>query len=357
LFFDKLFALFNFIFKMSYSNITYINLINFIRGRTMALSVEFKVASWNILIERWKDHAKPCLKNVSWDERRELIVQRVRRIDCDVICFQEVDQFNSLAHRMDEIGYHGVFAARNNGENEGCALFFNKRKVEIINDGLKTHFFNDGTGRLIQQVSVRFLTDPNSKPVTFLNTHIVNAHGYHDLEEGFSKRTQEVNQLVAKAREVSDGGNSVIVCGDFNIDANHRSLLNGFVESGFADSLQDSPNNYKPTVLFKGTHQKEGETSAAKRIDFIFSKNIRCIESDVRGDPNNLNSKNEPSDHLPICSTYDISQQTKPPVEQLQLIVTKLQNNDKSAFKDIDQLPKDLQKEVLALFANTIKKS
>ncbi len=271
-----------------------------------SVASDFKVCTWNTLVDSWKDNAKPCLKGMSFETRADLIIGRVKRMECDVLCFQEVDQFDKLAEKMDKVGYWGVFAKRNNGQNEGCALFYNNKKIQILNDKTLTHYFNDGTGRLIQQVTVKILSDNNSKPITFLNTHIENAHHYKNREEGFAKRTEEVEMLVQKSVEAAKEGNPVIVCGDFNIDAKFPVFLNGFTMHGFIDSLKDTPNAHKPTIAFSGAFKEQETKDELKRIDYVFSKNIQRLTSEVRGDPANLNKPAEPSDHLPILAAYVI---------------------------------------------------
>lgn len=282
----------------------------------MSIRTDFKVATWNILVDSYKDVAKPSLKGMSWDIRSDMIVGRVQRMGADVVCFQEVDKFDSLAEKMETVGYWGVYAPRNNRQNEGCALFYNNREIEVIHPSdQKLHFFDDGTGRVIQQVTVKMKSAPGSKPITVLNTHIVNAFSGIDsnqivgnqeekLGPSFAKRQAEIALLAQKSVEAAQGDKPVIVCGDFNISASCPAFVADFTKNGFKDSLVGTENEHKPTVAFGGTHKQQGAQNVFKRIDFVLSKNLTGRESDVRGNPADLDTSKEASDHLAILARY-----------------------------------------------------
>jgi len=103
---------------------------------------KFTALSFNILCDKYatqSQHGYTPSQALSWDHRRELILEELRARDADIICLQEVDQesYNeyfrpNLAHE-----YKSVFwpktRAKTMAEKEaklvdGCAIFYKHKK-------------------------------------------------------------------------------------------------------------------------------------------------------------------------------------------------------------------------------------
>jgi mRNA deadenylase 3'-5' endonuclease subunit Ccr4 len=260
----------------------------------------FNVLSYNILVPHYAEHEKPSLKKLPWKQRKETLANRVVQLEPDCICLQEVEHFDQIAKCMANRGYYGVFAKRNNSEKEGCATFYNHRKVDLLSSN--KCYFNDGTGRMILQVVVK--PKNSDKKISLLNTHVIWE------SSTVERRSKEIKKTEEFAFEQSQNGQSVIVCGDLNTTRNDGDFLKGFLEKGFVDTVVQAGNSWKNSFVEKDSNGKKYFTT----YDYIFSKNIQLVNADINGDPNDLKSDleystvKEPSDHLPIIASFKLGQ-------------------------------------------------
>ena len=82
------------------------------------------------------------------------IANKISHFNCDCVALQEVNKacFDVLAEKLWQKGYTGLFSNRNNGEDEGLAIFFKTHRFNVISN--HTHYFNDGSGRGILDVGL-----------------------------------------------------------------------------------------------------------------------------------------------------------------------------------------------------------
>jgi len=247
-----------------------------------------RIGSYNILVESdYTEKAKPSLRGMPWTTRCEALVGKILEMNVAIVCLQEVNQFDSLAEKMASVGYHGIMARRNNGEQEGCATFFKHQVVQPTAE--LSHFFNDGTGRMVQQVTFQVL-GKKTAPFNVLNTHIAYDDKYR---KGENDRAVEIALDLANKTQLP-----LFVCGDFNITAQDMPYVGKWNTSGFTDALAVSPNWHKPTFMH-GEHPM--------RIDYIWHMNTPgAITADVYGDPRELHNPKEPSDHLRIVEEFPL---------------------------------------------------
>ncbi len=240
------------------------------------------IVSYNILVPHWASQQKPCLANESWQSRCERLTSRMAEENPDIIALQEVERFQDVQKQMKRLGYQGIFSSRNNGEEEGCAIFYKKGRVKVRSN--ETLFFNDGTGRLAQKVT--FKNQQNQEFVLF-NTHIL----YHSNEELQNAEVKKVLNAVQNETKPS------IVCGDFNLTPQKMSIQL-LKNNGLVDTLEHEK---------EGSFFMEGDDATGRRIDYIFtSENISVITSKVLGKAALLPSSKEPSDHLPIMAELEL---------------------------------------------------
>lgn len=208
------------------------------------------------------------------------IAEKIIQLNCDCVALQEVNQasFNKLAEKLWQSGYTGVFTNRNNGEDEGVAIFYRTRRFEHFSN--YTHYFNDGSGRGILDVGLK-LKDLN------ISFHIMTSHIDH--RPAFIQK--EFNIF---ADHVSKVPGQKIICGDFNVTPDDHMLLPMW-NVRLRDSLYGKP--HAPTFFND------------RRIDYILtSPEVSAVfDAKVIGDPQKLHVFEEPSDHLPLVATVQLA--------------------------------------------------
>src|SRR5690349_21647625 len=93
------------------------------------MAQSFRLVSYNILANayinpEWYTHIDPNV--LRWDARQLALVERLIRINADVICLQEVeeDAFTLLESSLGAKGYAGIYAKKAHGKPDGCATFY-----------------------------------------------------------------------------------------------------------------------------------------------------------------------------------------------------------------------------------------
>src|SRR5262245_9548555 len=107
----------------------------------------FRIASYNVLADsyvrpRWYPNVDPEV--LRWDRRKFALVERVARLDADVVCLQEVeaDAYSLLELSLGAKGYKGVYARKGRDKPDGCAMFFRKGGLSFVSS--ETIYYRDG---------------------------------------------------------------------------------------------------------------------------------------------------------------------------------------------------------------------
>jgi endonuclease/exonuclease/phosphatase family metal-dependent hydrolase len=240
------------------------------------------VVSYNILVPHWAANEKPCLANEPWHVRCKRLVGRFSSESPDVVALQEVEQFKDIEREMKKQGYSGIFTSRNNGEEEGLAVFYKKAKLKVVSQ--KPLFFNDGSGRLVQKVTFK---NQLNQEFTLFNTHI-----RYSPDENLQKVEIDVVQ-----EAVVHEKNPHVVCGDFT-QTPQKGGIQSLKSGGLVDSLEQQQ---------EGSFFMPGDDTNGRRIDYIFtSQNITLLSAKVLGEAIKLPTQEEPSDHLPISAVLEL---------------------------------------------------
>lgn len=237
-----------------------------------------RVASYNILVEGYAKQMKPVLQNISWEARKEQLIQRLKNLKAHILCLQEVDRYQDLSKSLEKEGYKGIFNQRNNGTEEGCAIFYHELQFKFLDQHV--HYFNDGTGRLIMHLRMQSVS--RAKAFNLFNTHLI--------------PDPEINrQEVASLKQViHQASGACMLCGDFNFTPRHP-LIKELELEGWQDALINCS---------KGSFLVD---LRPVRYDFILFKNMKLLFADVMGDPLNVISANDPSDHLPLIADFELA--------------------------------------------------
>ena len=216
----------------------------------------------------------------SWDERKPLIKDFLKKGKYDIISFQEVlepqlDYLTDVLH-----GYSSVSAGRKDGGNVGehCSIFFRTSKFDLL---AKSYFWLSGNpeepgsvdwgANLPRMVTWAKLQNKRTGHIFFVfNTHL----SHHEYAQDRS-----VLLLLSKIKSIADNI-PVIVTGDFNFEPGSKPyrLMTGnwhrYYSFSDAYRISSSPVSENENT-FNGFKVKEG----IKRIDYIFVNGYLDVQS------------------------------------------------------------------------------
>lgn len=250
----------------------------------------FSVMSWNIRYNNPGDGIN------AWPNRKDRVVDLLRKTAPAVICLQEVlaGQLDELAAAMPDYAWFGV--GRDDGSRSGefvPVLYLQSRFRQVRGGQFWLSESPDIPGKLgwdavcARMVTWISLADKLSgDTLTMFNTHFDHV--------GVKARLMSA-RLLAHAADSIAGSQAAIITGDFN--ASDRDTLHEVIKgAGFRDSrAYPAVTPAGPVYTFTGfaTSGKPGE-----RIDYIYVRNTKPVRTYlVRDDSSNGFYL---SDHLPV---------------------------------------------------------
>lgn len=258
-----------------------------------------RVASYNILQSTmWVGTPH------DWSQRRDAVADTVRRMNADVIGFQEVrwnrSQFNFLRVSLPRYAWVGDFCYKSKRHPvSGCAnkIGYDAKRFKLLAGG--TFWMSltpDVPGsRSWKEPSARTCTyarlkDMRSgKSFCFLSTHLA----------GYGQQRKELEVVVSQLEKVS-GGDPVVLVGDFN---------SGVGSQAHAPLTNDLCNAY---LISKTPPQGPKSTSCGgfrphwtspRRLDHIYVSKGTQVFNYLTVPDRRPGSKFTPSDHAPILAT------------------------------------------------------
>eukprot|EP00759_Apiculatamorpha_spiralis_P042755 PhF_6_TR40609/c0_g1_i1/m.60921/K12603/CNOT6, CCR4; CCR4-NOT transcription complex subunit 6 len=181
-------------------------------------STVFRLMTYNILAD---EYSKMHPEAVRWPHRREPIFRQIHQYSPDIVALQEVDHYDEFEDELSS-KYKGEYLQRPFGKPDGCAVFYDPAKYELI--GRKDIMMND-----VDRSSARHRTNNVALLVHFLDKQnpskeivVVNAHLYWDPAFADVKLDQ-ARHLLAQTKKYLDDRRlilsataDVFVVGDFN---------------------------------------------------------------------------------------------------------------------------------------------
>lgn len=248
----------------------------------------FTFVTWNVLASsyvRASYYPRSDARHLDPKWRALAVVARARTLDCDLMCFQEVESamFDALRMALVEMEYVGLHAQKQN-KPDGCAVFFRVGRFQLVES--RRIIFRDGSGHVAQLVTF----DHEGKRLAIVNTHLKwdPSDTPAALKFGFRQASEIVVALQSeRARHAAQ-----IVCGDLNVTP----------ESDVVAELRAAD--------FRAAHERGfscNSNGVAKLIDYVFYRGeLRAdpIEPRVIDDETPLPSEEEPSDHLPLAVRF-----------------------------------------------------
>ncbi len=254
-----------------------------------------------------------------WNIRAEKICELINFEQPDVFGTQEVlnNQLNDMLQLLDRYSYIGV--GRDDGKTLGeyAAIFYNKERIELLEDGNfwlaeETDKPKKGWDAACIRICTwgKFRDNQTKKIFFFFNLHMDHV--------GVVARKESAKLVVAKIKQIAQGTTSILT-GDFNVDQNNE-IYETFTKSGI---LKDSYQIAKYKMIPNGTFNSFNPLIRTNsRIDHIFVTNDFTVDNyavmtnmywisknkkeNIKGHdaPNEISFKEgiirTPSDHYPI---------------------------------------------------------
>jgi len=258
----------------------------------------FRIASYNVLADsyvkpQWYPNVDPEV--LRWDRRKFALVERVLRLDADIVCLQEVesDAYALIEQSLRAQGYDGVYAKKRYEKPDGCAMFFRPVGVRFV--GSETIYYRDSLRGVPDSGHLSLIITFESEwgVVRVATTHLRWGQEDKPPEEhiGYLQIKELINDHFRPDRIAS----AWVVCGDLNVRPDNP-VVKELIGSGFLDA-------------YAGREQATcNPNGRAKRIDYIFhTSGLRAEPFKIMeiGDLTPLPNLDEPSDHLAIMATFE----------------------------------------------------
>ena len=207
-----------------------------------------------------------------WDLRKAELVAQIKAHEPSSFGVQEATptQMLYLAESLPDYAYVGV--GRDDGSTKGeySAIFYQKAQFEVLQSG--TFWLSDTP----QQISTgwdaalpRICTyaqlkeRASQRQFWHFNTHFDHM--------GKEARAESAKLIVSKIATLVDGGDAVILSGDFNAEPHEEPI--GVLKNSFEDPA-NKVELQGPVGTFSGF---ELDANLDRRIDYIFTKGVNVI--------------------------------------------------------------------------------
>jgi len=204
----------------------------------------FTLATWNVLAD---DHVYPhyypqCTKKqLSWSERLPQLLKRIRDLDPDILCMQEVDNWKDWDITLKERGYTNVYLARGGSKQDGCSISFKTDlfsvvdRMEVRFDDMADFPFEDGQRIRKHCVALGLVLRPTGggasesgeSDIFVVTTHLFWNPKFEDV------KLRQAIYLTYHIYQFWNKPQRVILCGDMN--STPDSAIATFLRTGRID--------------------------------------------------------------------------------------------------------------------------
>lgn len=205
----------------------------------------FTLASWNVLAD---DHVYPhyypqlSKPQLAWNVRLPLLLDRVRTLNPDILCMQEVDQWKDWDTGLKSHGYTNAYLPRGGSKQDGCSIsfktdrFMQLDRFEIRMDDIAGFPFPN-TERIRKHcvalaLVLRPLNIPPNVSEDLFDFCVVTTHIFWNPKFEDVKLRQAI-YLMYQLQQLWPHKDRLILCGDFN--STPDSALATFVRTGSVD--------------------------------------------------------------------------------------------------------------------------
>ncbi|XP_051557938.1 nocturnin-like [Myxocyprinus asiaticus] len=306
-------------------------------GHENSRHTAIRVMQWNVLAQalgEGMDSFVQCpMDALNWAERKYLILEEILMYRPDILCLQEVDHyFDMFQPVLASLGYQSSFCPKpwslcldveNNNGPDGCALFFNEKRFQLINT---THLRLSAMMLNTNQVAVitTLRCQATGRAFCVAVTHLKARSGWEVLRSAQGSDLLRNLQNIAQRIETEENANTdvpLVVCGDFNAEPSEDVYKNFAASSLGLDSAYKHLSTDGKTEPPYTTWKIRPSGESCHTLDYVWYShrvfNVNAVldfPTEEQIGPNRLPSYNYPSDHLSLVC--DISFMDLPFVSQ-----------------------------------------
>ena len=272
---------------------------------------ELRVMTFNLRVRTMLDG-----HNI-WDNRRDLVVERVRAFDADLLGTQEglPSMESDLRQQLRDYSFRGV--GRDDGKQRGemCGVFFKTARFELLDGG---YFWLSPTP---EKPGSRGWAEINPRTVTWVKLRLradgTRFYWFNTHFDAFSPWARaQSSELLRHRIDYIAGAMPCIVTGDFNSGPNstpYRTLLGP--QPTATSSLHDVFRDAHPVATRdEGTVHFFTGWRGGPRMDWILaSSHFQTIDAEI---DHSRGTGGYPSDHFPVTATLQGPAATRLPPHQ-----------------------------------------
>ncbi|XP_056593719.1 nocturnin isoform X2 [Triplophysa dalaica] len=285
--------------------------------------MQIRVMQWNVLAqalgEGMDSFVKCPLDALNWPERKYLILEEILTHKPDILCLQEVDHyFDMFQPILASLGYQSSFCPKpwspcldveNNNGPDGCALFFNHKRFQLINTtNLRLSAMMLKTNQVAIVATLRCQATRRAFCVAV--THLKARSGWEVLRSAQGSDLLLNLRNIAQSVGTEENGNSdvpMIVCGDFNAEPTEDVYRNFATSSLGLDSAYKHLSTDGKTEPPYTTWKIRPSGESCHTLDYVWYSHtafhvhaVLDFPTPEQIGPNRLPSYNYPSDHLSL---------------------------------------------------------
>jgi len=231
--------------------------------------------------------------------RKQKLIDELICSQSDIICLQEVDHFFEIEEDLKGKEYCGVFKKRTGTREDGCAIFYNSKKLKLIHKAeIEFNDFVDSSTMKKDNIALFLLFDVLVKQdnIEKQSLYVGNTHLF--FKDQWVKK-QQAKDLVSSAYSLyrKAGNPPLVICGDLNITPKN-DVYKFMIDSNFHSVYNDYPSStdFPYTSL----------TERPKMLDYMFYTEGLKIEGIYCLPDKKLLLPNEqfPSDHIMLKTHF-----------------------------------------------------
>ncbi|XP_074577447.1 carbon catabolite repressor protein 4 homolog 3-like isoform X1 [Curcuma longa] len=176
----------------------------------------FMLISYNILGDNNASKHGELYRNIpldimDWNSRKRFIFREIDSLNGDLLCLQEVDNYEDISAYLKRKGYIGHYKCRTGWAKDGCALFWKAERFKLL-EADNIEFRSFGLRDNVAQLLVFELSEGNPRRLVVGNIHVLFNPKRGDIKLG------QIYRFLLKATQLSEkwGGIPVVLAGDFN---------------------------------------------------------------------------------------------------------------------------------------------
>ncbi|XP_042397142.1 carbon catabolite repressor protein 4 homolog 3-like isoform X1 [Zingiber officinale] len=176
----------------------------------------FMLISYNILGDNNASKHGELYHNIpldimNWNSRKRFIFHEIDSLNGDLLCLQEVDNYEDISAYLKRKGYIGHYKRRTGWAKDGCALFWKAERFKLL-EADNIEFRSFGLRDNVAQLLVFELSKGNPRRLVVGNIHVLFNPKRGDIKLG------QIYRFLLKATQLSEkwGGIPVVLAGDFN---------------------------------------------------------------------------------------------------------------------------------------------